>query len=348
MYNNMTAGPSAASNAQQGAAAAGLQQQVGQLNQQLAAIGYGSYSHINSGSSAGATAAAAAGAVVTAQRPHVSGDVIGRLPHITPALHAVQCGIRTSHTGVLLHAGLPGVMLSHQQQQALTAAAWSNTRLLMQQQQGAAIGAAAAASTAVAAGQQRLGRRSHTPEASVRPSQQQLQQQAGQMAAGVELLPSIQPLSVPGTLSDDDAWKLALTQPWVIQQEAARAQQLLAQVGIGAAAAAAAGVVNGGRAAAAAGKKAPGPGTKAVENAAGAILAPASKKTAAAVKAPAAAAAAGFNCQGVRSNGPAPQQQQQQCVKGVQQQQQQPGPSPRAVGGVFDGALRSSNFVNTM
>lgn len=50
---------------------------------------------------------------------------------------------------------------------------------------------------------------------------------------------AVTPLSVPGTLSDDEAWKLAQAQPWVIELEAARARQLLAHTAVIAAAAAA-------------------------------------------------------------------------------------------------------------
>ncbi|KAF6262129.1 hypothetical protein COO60DRAFT_674448 [Scenedesmus sp. NREL 46B-D3] len=365
-----------AQGAQQGSpTAAGLQQQVGQLNQQLAAMGYSRYSPYPSSrtSSTAAACSAAAGcasypadAAQTGQpRTLASGDVRGRMPHVTPALHAVQCGIRTSHAGVLLHSGPPGVQLSQQQQQALTAAAWSNTRLLMQQQQqqGMVVGASAAA-----AGQHRLARCSATPEPPAMPAAaaaaakpaagpaglpeqqqtQQQQQQQGGRVSGVELLPCIQPLAMPSTLSDDEAWQIALTQPWVIQQEAARAQQLMAQVGV--AAAAAGGVYGGGAAPLA--RRAAGPAQDGSEDAAaggikaagGAMQPPASRRAAAALSlSGAAAAAAGYNCQGVRSSVPAQQQkQQQQLVKDAQQ-----GPSPRT-GGALGGVLRSSNIINTL
>jgi hypothetical protein len=175
----------------------------------------------------------------------------------------------------------------------------------------------------------------------------QQQQQQVAVGAGIELLPSIQPLSVPGTLSDEEAWRIALTQPWVIQQEAARAQQLLAQVGV-AAGSATGSRMNGNAVAAAAAAQNTG------KDATAAMQAPASRKAAAApvglsaaaataaAAAAAVAAAAGYNCQGVHRVMPG---QQQQVVKVVQQQQQ--GPSPRTVG-VLGGALRSSNIVNTL
>eukprot|EP00775_Hariotina_reticulata_P008659 gene8659-8840_t len=55
-------------------------------------------------------------------------------------------------------------------------------------------------------------------------------------AAAVDLscndanLPGIAPLELPDVISEEDCWKMAQAQPWLIQQEADRARQLLASL----------------------------------------------------------------------------------------------------------------------